>query len=250
MKKIKKYISIFYLGIKNNLIFRSNVTIHWMLQLVNLFVSLWMWNLLLDNSRYLNMTKYLIITNLAALIFTTSPVFLLSNLIQTGKLTSYLVRPISAYRYIFMYSLGSQFPLILFYIGVFIVLTHEFIVVFVLIVYLFLAQLMFFNLMWILGCLGFWLMNMWPLRNGLNAIYLLLGGMYFPLSMFGENVYSWLKYNPFSLVTDIPARFVTLNNLSEIIPASFTVVLWGILFWLLGKYLFKKGLNKYEGVGA
>jgi len=41
--------------------------------------------------------KYLIVTNALSLLFTTTPAFSLANLIKTGKLTTYLIRPFSLF---------------------------------------------------------------------------------------------------------------------------------------------------------
>lgn len=250
MKKSKKYTPTFYLGIKNSLIFRSNLVFGWLIQLTNLFVSLWMWYALLKNNNFIDMAKYLIITNTTALIFTTSPLYMLSNLIQSGRLSICLTKPISIYWYLFFYNMGKQLPLLLFYIGLFILFAHNALVIFILFMYLALSTMMFFNLMIVLGSLGFWLINMWPLRNGINAIYLLLGGLYFPLTMLGKDLYRWLQYNPFSLITDVPARMIVGNSTNNIMQYYIAVIIWGIVFYYLGKFLFKKGMKVYEGIGV
>ncbi|CAM3140843.1 ABC-2 type transport system permease protein [Lactobacillus bombicola] len=251
MKKIKKYMPILYLGMKDNLVFRSNIILTIILQVANLAVSLWIWNLLLPHSDFINMARYLILTNTTTLIFTTTPLYYLAGLISSGRLSMYITKPISLFWYIFLYSFGRQFYILIFYLVLLVILSNNFIIVVFLFFYFIVANFMFFNLMLLLGELSFWIINMWPLRNGINAIYLLLGGLYFPLNMLDKRIYSWLQYNPFSLVTDVPARLIISGgNTNAIIKYFFVVFLWLVGFNFLRKYIFKIGIKKYEGVGA
>lgn len=250
MKKIKKYAPVLYLGIKDNLIFRSNTILTIIMQILNLAVSLWMWNLLLPRVNFLNMAKYLIFTNTTALIFTTTPLYFLAGLISSGKLSMYITKPISLYWYFFLYNFGKQCYILMFYLGLLTVLCHNLLTIAFLFCYLIVSDFMFFNLMLLLGELSFWIVNMWPLRNGINAIYLLLGGLYFPLNMLDKKIYSWLQYNPFSMITDIPARLIINGLDNQVVVYFLGVCVWLVIFNCLRKYIFQIGIKKYEGIGA
>ena len=129
------------------------------------------------------------------------------------------------------------------------IFSKDILVVSALFIYMFIANFMFFNFMLLLGELSFWIINMWPLRNGINAVYLLLGGLYFPLNMLNKSIYVWIRFNPFSLVTDVPANLIVSGISSKLIVYIIAAVIWLILFRILQKYLFEKGFKKYEGVG-
>lgn len=250
MKKIKKYMPVLYLGMKDNIIFRSNIILTIILQIANLAVSLWVWNLLLPHSDFINMARYLILTNTTALIFTTTPLYYLAGLISSGRLSMYITKPISLFWYIFLYSFGKQVYILILYLGLLVILSNNFLIVIFLLFYCIVANFMFFNLMLLLGELSFWIINMWPLRNGINAIYLLLGGLYFPLNMLDKRIYSWLQYNPFSLVTDVPARLMINGVDTNAVKYFLAIILWLVSFNFLRKYIFKIGIKKYEGIGA
>jgi len=47
MNTSKKYLAIFYLNLKKVLVYRGNVLIKFITQIVNLAVTLWMWQQLL-----------------------------------------------------------------------------------------------------------------------------------------------------------------------------------------------------------
>lgn len=246
----KKYFSIFYLGIKNTLIFRANTLISLLTQVVNLCVSLWIWKILLPSSAdFIEMTKYLLLTNVTAIIFTTYPLYSFADLVSSGKLSMYVTKPMSMYWYIYLYNLGRQSLFLIFYFGLIMIFSKDILVVSALFIYMFIANFMFFNFMLLLGELSFWIINMWPLRNGINAVYLLLGGLYFPLNMLNKSIYVWIRFNPFSLVTDVPANLIISGISSKLIVYIIAAVIWLILFRILQKYLFEKGFKKYEGVG-
>lgn len=246
----KKYFSIFYLGIKNTLIFRANTLISLLTQVVNLCVSMWIWKILLPSSAdFVEMTKYLLLTNVTAIIFTTYPLYFFADLVSSGKLSMYVTKPMSMYWYIYLYNLGRQSLFLIFYFGLIMIFSKDILVVSALFIYMFIANFMFFNFMLLLGELSFWIINMWPLRNGINAVYLLLGGLYFPLNMLNKSIYVWIRFNPFSLVTDVPANLIISGISSKLIVYIIAAVIWLILFRILQKYLFEKGFKKYEGVG-
>ncbi|MCT3465985.1 ABC transporter permease [Lactobacillus delbrueckii subsp. bulgaricus] len=248
---MKRYLPVYYLGLKNGLIYRANMIMKLVLQLASLLVTVLMWKFILaESGNFQQMARYLLATNLISLIFTTGPVFQFADMVESGNLSLYLTRPLSLYWYLFNYNLGLQTPLLLLYLILLLFLVKSAGPVFLLLIYLLLSSLMFFSLMMVLAMLSFWLINMWPLRSGINAVYLLLGGLYFPLNLLGP-VYQYLKYNPFSLVTDFPARLLTgTTDQRYFFTNCLAVCCWLLLSVLLGKALFKKGIKTFEGAGA
>lgn len=248
---MKRYLPVYYLGLKNSLIYRANMIMKLVLQLASLLVTVLMWKFILaESGNFQQMARYLLATNLISLIFTTGPVFQFADMVESGNLSLYLTRPLSLYWYLFNYNLGLQTPLLLLYLILLLFLVKSAGPVFLLLIYLFLSSLMFFSLMMVLAMLSFWLLNMWPLRSGINAVYLLLGGLYFPLNLLGPS-YQYLKYNPFSLVTDFPARLLTgATSQRDFFANCLAVCCWLLFSVLLGKALFKKGIKTFEGAGA
>ena len=248
---MKRYLPVYYLGLKNSLIYRANMIMKLVLQLASLLVTVLMWKFILaESGNFQQMARYLLATNLISLIFTTGPVFQFADMVESGNLSLYLTRPLSLYWYLFNYNLGLQTPLLLLYLILLLFLVKSAGPMFLLLIYLLLSSLMFFSLMMVLAMLSFWLINMWPLRSGINAVYLLLGGLYFPLNLLGP-VYQYLKYNPFSLVTDFPARLLTGTTAQrDFFTNCLAVCCWLLLSVLLGKALFKKGIKTFEGAGA
>lgn len=248
---MKKYLPVYYLGLKNSLIYRANMIMKLVLQLASLLVTVLMWKFILaESGSFPQMARYLLATNLISLIFTTGPVFQFADMVEFGNLSLYLTRPLSLYWYLFNYNLGLQTPLLLLYLILLLFLVKSAGLVLLLLIYLLLSSLMFFSLMMVLAMLSFWLINMWPLRSGINAVYLLLGGLYFPLNLLGP-AYQYLRYTPFSLVTDFPARLLTgATDWRDFFANCLAVCCWLLFSVLLEKALFKKGIKTFEGAGA
>lgn len=250
---IKKYIAIFYLGIKSSLIYRSNYVIKLILQIVNLLVSLLMWSWISktnDSINFQSLAQYLIVTNVTVLLFTTSPAFQLSNLIKSGKIVNFITKPVSLFWYFYCQNIGYSMPLFIFYFLMIYFSKIPLKTTILLLLYFVIAYLMFFSMMMMLGTMGFWVINMWPLRAGVNAIYSLLGGLYFPLSLLGPKTYSWLHLNPFSLVTDVPARIISGTVDPHMVNNVFMLGIWTIIFGLGYCILLSKGLHKYDGASV
>ncbi|MCR1900851.1 ABC-2 family transporter protein [Ligilactobacillus apodemi] len=196
---------------------------------------------------------YLFLANFLALSFSVAPAFRLALQIKSGRLSTLLERPISLYGEHFAFFIGTQFfsfLLVLCLIAYFgIVSGISTIMLLLLVIYLSCAIVMFFSLMLLLGMMAFWLVELWPLRSFVTACYLLFGGRYFPLSHLPTKIYQIVQYNPFSLVTDVPARFLTVGlTTSELMQYLLVTLLWLLVFLYLYKIMLKLGLRLYEGV--
>lgn len=247
-----KYYAIFWLSLKKSLVYRSNTALTLIVQALNLGVSLLMWHFILKDAAnstwsFQMMAQYLIMTNTLSLIFSVNPAFTLAKLVRSGELSNYLIRPLSLYWYLLFYTLGQQLSLLVLDLVLLIIMQVKLVSMLVLVGYLIVAFLMFFNLMLIIGSFSFWIIQMWQLRAGINAIYFLLGGIYFPLSYLGKSA-AFLQYNPFSLVTDVPARFISQNGTFSLIPYFISCIIWLLIFMVIFKVIIKKGQAKYEGV--
>ncbi|SYW14949.1 ABC transporter permease [Oenococcus oeni] len=255
-----KYLIIVANSFIGRISYRGNEIIRIVTQFLQLAITLLMWSTIYgDEHKIINgfnlyqLSQYLIVTNLLSLLFNTYPIFHLANSIKKGQLNTLLIRPISVYGEEIAGFIGSQAHIIFLDILVLSLISHfnsiRTIIIFW--IYIVLAFIMFFNIMMCFGTLSFWIINMWPLRSASNAMYLLAGGLYFPLSFFGSQISKWLELNPFALVADVPAKILTGQIVQNSILTYFlAVIIWTILASLTYRVLMKKGLHKYEGVGA
>lgn len=254
-----KYLYVFLASLKAKLIYRTNFVLEYGLTILQVGVSIFVWEalysqkaLVVPNYSLEKLNAYLFLANFLALSFSVAPAFRLATQIKSGCLSTLLERPISLYGEHLAYFIGEQFLgmvinlCLVVYFGTLSGISVSMLLL--LVIYLAFAGVMFFSLMMILGMLAFWLIELWPLRSFVTACYLLFGGRYFPLSL-PNKVFIVIQYNPFSLVTDIPARFLTVGLSGyELIRCLIVTLGWTFIFSVLYKLILKHGLRLYEGV--
>ena len=255
-----KYLAIALVNLRAKLSYRGNEVIRIMVQLRRMLVSIWMWLFIYTHSASTingfslpKLIQYFIMVTILATLFSTAPIFRLSNQIRSGKFTTILIRPISVFWEWFAAQLGSQLLTIGFVLVALLMMIPFAGALKVLTItgYLAVGFLMFYTFTMFAGTLGFWLINMWPLRSAVNALFLILGGQYFPLSFLGKGLANWLQYNPFSLLTDVPARYFAGRITSSSLLLDFAaLVIWLLLFGFCYRLLLARGSQQYEGVGA
>lgn len=107
----------------------------------------------------------------------------------------------------------------------------------------FLANLI--NIM--IGTLGFWSTEVTHLKLVSTQLISLMSGGLIPLAFFPQSVQNVLNYLPFKYLVEFPIN-VYLGKISptELLPNLTILILWVILFYIVSKILFLKGLRGYE----
>ena len=224
-------------------------------------MSVFVWRTLYNHGNTLanynidRITVYFIITNLLAVLFSFDPIYRLGKLIHTGKLNQLLIRPVHLLYEHFAFYLGRKslslfivFPVL---VG-FMIVSKSFSIENLLIIsgYCIACLVMFFLMVMCISTLSFWVVEIWPLRPVLSAIYMLLGGLFFPLDSLPLAVFKIIKYNPFSLIGHSLTSIVLGNNTSvEILVMFGVVIMYSLLFSVMYNLLIKMGLKHYEGGG-
>lgn len=255
-----KYITSALNGLVNVTIFKSNLIISIFSRIVQVCLAILTWNAIYDgsNHRYIGgysrpeMFKYLILTSLLFLLFTMEPVFNLSKRVKDGTISAWIIRPISINLESLSTFVGSKILFICIMIVYLLAVGGSYVsYVIVNVVYFVLSILLWHELMYLIGLLSFWLIQMWPLEPIINAFYLFLGGLLFPLSLLPHYFYEVVRFSPFSLVSsDLIQVVLNVNNvnLSNYIYI-FSIIVWYLLLRFFSIMLFKNGIKKFEGVG-
>ena len=96
---------------------------------------------------------------------------------------------------------------------------------------------------------AFWTERASAIENFWLLFYLFLSGMIAPLELFPEPIRNVVIWLPFPYLIHFPASL--LVGLPTDIPRSLGVMLmWGVLFWALNRWLWRRGLKHYSGMGA
>lgn len=109
---------------------------------------------------------------------------------------------------------------------------------------------MFFLMITAISLCSFWLIQVWPLRPVLSALFLLLGGQAFPLQVLPA-AFSWLIYNPFSLAgNQLTLLLLGKLSLDQIAITGGWTMLWTVAVLVLIKLTWHRGIRSYKGVGS
>lgn len=265
---MKKYLVIFLNQLNIQLSYKFNLITGIISNLISIFLSFFMWRAIyaandgqvIGGYTEKQMLVYIVVVNLLSILFSFEHVVRLGGLIRSGKLTTLLLRPISLLKESFAVFMGQKFI----YLAIFIVIymfslgsisiegyNYDFLYFMALIIFALLAMVMFFLMISAISTLGFWLIQMWPTRPVLNALYLILGGLYFPLNLLPNSIYVWVQYNPFSLVGyQFSNALQGKLEMNTLLLSCVICLGWALLFFLIYQFNLVKGLKKYEGMGS
>lgn len=258
---MKSYITIMLNQWSVVLQYRWNMVVQLFIQCGSLLISIMTWRAIYANTpqdavgsyTLRSMIVYLCLTHISLLLFSTESIVRIGQLVRSGKLTWLLLRPYSLLGEYMATLVGQK----LFYLVVYAMmiglkwwLGTSVSYIAVLGIYSVAIFVMYVLLMACLSNIGFWLVQVWPLRSIMNAVYMILGGVLFPLHMLPATVASVLAKLPFALVGYVYANALqdqlTVRQLS--IQIGYVIV-WIVLLGIGYLVSMKKGLKRYEGVG-
>jgi len=198
--EMRKYLFIIKNQFMISLSYKANFLIGFLSNVLQLFVSLFIWDSIFLNSKIsIDYTKsqmfmYIIVSFIIRLIFSSDYIFRLSGLIHNGKLSQQLIKPISLLYEGFSYFIGKKLIVIILFVVSFgflilLGLIHEIPNLLLFVIFIITNFMMFFYMLSFLSVLGFWLIQMWPLRPVYNAMFAVLGGTLFPLDLLPDRYF-------------------------------------------------------------
>ncbi len=96
---------------------------------------------------------------------------------------------------------------------------------------------------------AFWTERASAIENVFFLFYLYLSGLIAPLAVFPEPVRAVVMWTPFPYLVNFPVSL--LMGLPVNIGQGFLIIFgWGLLFYLLNRWLWRQGLKRYSGMGA
>jgi ABC-2 type transport system permease protein len=112
------------------------------------------------------------------------------------------------------------------------------------------ANLLYFLYDNLVQYIAFWADNVWSLDVAKRWLVMILGGYMLPLSVFPDPARRLLEVLPFRFFFDFPAR-VFLGEIPFVtwVQGLALMGIWGIVAWVLGRLLWRRGQLQYTGVG-
>jgi ABC-2 type transport system permease protein len=112
-----------------------------------------------------------------------------------------------------------------------------------------LAFVLRFLIQYTFAMFAFWTERATAIEQFWFLFYLFLSGMIAPLSVFPEEVKAAVMWTPFPYLIYFPASL--LVGLPVDVGRGFGVMLaWSGLFWRINRWLWRRGLRHYSGMGA
>jgi ABC-2 type transport system permease protein len=116
-----------------------------------------------------------------------------------------------------------------------------------------LAFIMRFLMQYAFAMGAFWIERATAIEQFSFLFYIFLSGMMAPLELFPDAVREFALWTPFPYFIYFPARlWIGLNQHSEpgLGRGLLVMVLWIFIFWLINRWLWRRGLRHYSGMGA
>lgn len=183
------------------------------------------------------------------------------HLIKYGELTPFLLRPYEPLKYFWLEHLSRQLyyalmtGIILLLIGIFgrsfISLHAPFYawIFFILFLVVAIINLFWFDL--VLGTIAFWTTDSWGISKIGKVVASFLTGEALPLDIFPLFLRGFAMHTPFAFATFWPIKILQSNiSLAECSLLLLESVLWVGVFWGISSFVWRRGIRRFEAVGA
>ena len=102
---------------------------------------------------------------------------------------------------------------------------------------------------WMFAMICFWTDRASALERLLLIPYLFLSGLVAPLDAFPDLMRKIALFTPFPYILSFPSNLLAGEKV-ELINGFSSLIVWGIIFYTISYFLWKKGLRKYSGMGS
>ncbi|MBU2591953.1 ABC-2 family transporter protein [Patescibacteria group bacterium] len=259
---MKKYLAIARLSLQEDLVYRSNFFFYFWDQTLSFLVQVLLWTIVFKESDSIagfdfnGIIQYFVIVRLIQ-IFTVSRIaYVLGDLIISGGLSRFLIRPWSFFWAMFSRQLGKKiyrffyFSLVIAALYFFGFVQLSLVKILIFLVMLVNVSLLSFLYSFNLGALAFWATNITSLIWFFQQAADFLGGGWLPASFFPVWTLWLIKKLPFYLALGFPAEFFQ----GKMEPGGVLIgigqqLIWIFIFFFLTALIWGKGVKQYEAVG-
>lgn len=264
--EMKKYLQVFNNCLQNYSAYRLNFILWRVRVILTILIIFYLWLAVYSGTstafgyRKIEMLTYVLLTLFINGIVFSTQTFKIAEEINFGTLSNFLIKPVSYFLYNLARDLADKFLNIFFSVIEFIILiylirpeifiqTDPFIIaIFCLSVIS--ASVLYFEIGVLLSFIGFWSNETWAPRFLFFILVSFLSGMYFPLDIMPRLIFEILSYLPFTYLVYFPLK-IFLGHLSNhhMFEGLIISFIWMLIFYLLLKILWNKGLKTYTAEG-
>ena len=206
------------------------------------------------------MNLYYLIVPIGMRILSGENIGFVAREIYEGTFTRYLLYPLSVFQYktltYLTYSLFYTFQLLILYtlyrgfIAEAPFLLSDFRNLLTGVGLFVLAAMAYAMMAMMIEMIALWADNIWSLVVMLRFFTSFFGGGFIPLTFLPEWTQKMLIWTPFPYLVSLPARTIMgLTTFEEVAKGSIILMLWILVFMEGVKFIWRRGQNKYTGVG-
>ena len=116
---------------------------------------------------------------------------------------------------------------------------------------LLLGILLNFFIFYCVALIGFWLTDVDKLFGTVNIVVVVISGGVFPMDIFGNAAEMMVNILPFGYTTQFPVNIINGRFGVERVLLGFTgQLIWLLLFMLISRIMWSRGLKRYVAVGG
>ncbi len=112
-----------------------------------------------------------------------------------------------------------------------------------------LAFLLRFLIQYTFALLTFWIERATAIEQLWYLFYLFLSGLIAPIEVFPELIHQIVLWTPFPYFVYFPAALL-IDFPVNLGQGLLVMLIWGIIFFIVNRWLWRKGLQRYSGMGA
>lgn len=97
---------------------------------------------------------------------------------------------------------------------------------------------------------AFWFDDVWSLSHLKTVMLMVFGGLSFPIDLVPQNIRVIFNILPFRFIYYFPIKVVQGNMpVNTLLTEFMQLILWIVIFFVIGKLLWRQGLRKYGAYG-
>jgi len=268
MKRIKKYLPFFKARMMEMFIYRGAV---WLWLLVDVFqfvMMIFLWNSVYEYKDVINgftfneMLIYFLLTNLFFVFTQVEAVFLISEEIREGRISLYMVKPISYKIRLYFEILGRAIGIITLMIPVVfltgLALTFIFHIIWTISIWQILLAILYipfifmlmFEFSFLFGMVAIYTTNVFGLVIFISVFTRVVSGQLIPLALYPDALIGVINYMPFRFLSYPPLILLNKIGTHEILVGLMILALWVIGFMVINAIFYKLSIKKMVVFGG
>lgn len=263
---MRKYLAIINTYWQRGLAYRFTIIAFRVGEVAEMLVLILLWTALFKEQTLIRgftereMITYVLMGNLFHIIVRNFFSDFIASEINEGRLSMFLVKPISYFRFAFareigrnslpmLMSLGTQLLVMFFFLDSLVIHT-DIRYLLLIVVMLILAYFVELLLSFIVALVAFWTDEVDGLFRTVERVKRFFSGGYFPLSLLPTALVQVSFLLPFAYSFFVPAQlYLKKIDISTGLKGLCVQLVWIVVLYGIARIVWKRGLRRYEGIG-